>query len=251
MLRAAGSPWPAVAEHLAATRGIAILPFGALEQHGPHLPLATDTIIAEAVAAALADRLDALLLPAVPYGDTWNMSGYPGTVSLRPTTVTAIADDVGRAIAASGARALVIVNGDWGNRAPLAVAARDLAEVLPTIVLDHPGLDAATERVRESRPAAAGLAHAEEVETSLMLHLAPRLVGDERPAEYAAFPSDFGVRPMRMHGFSVSGVFGDAGPATAAKGAALLDAVVAESSRVLADLVEGLDRPSPGAQPLT
>jgi creatinine amidohydrolase len=237
MLVAATATAPQVAAHLAATGGVAILPFGALEQHGPHLPLATDTITAEAVAAALADRIDALLLPAVPYGDTWNMSGYPGTVSLRPETVTAIAEDIGRAVTASGARALVVVNGDWGNRAPLAVAARRLADVLPTIVLDHPGLDTAIDRVRESRPAAAGLAHAEEIETSLLLHLAPNLVGDERPAEYPAFPSDFGVRPMRMHPFSVSGVFGDAGPATAAKGAALLDAVVGESMRVLADFL--------------
>ncbi|HEY0374250.1 MAG TPA: creatininase family protein [Amnibacterium sp.] len=237
MLVAATATAPQVATHLAAGRGVAILPFGALEQHGPHLPLATDTITAEAVAAALADRLDALLLPAVPFGDTWNMSGYPGTVSLRPETVTAIAEDVGRGVAASGARLLVVVNGDWGNRAPLAVAARRLADVLPTVVLDHPGLDAAIDRVRESRPAAAGLAHAEEVETSLLLHLAPHLVGDERPAEYPDFPSDFGVRPMRMHPFSASGVFGDAGPATAAKGAALLDAVADESMRVLADLL--------------
>jgi creatinine amidohydrolase len=237
MLVAATATAPQVAAHLAATRGIAVLPFGALEQHGPHLPLSTDTITAEAVAAALADPLDALLLPTVPYGDTWNMSGYPGTVSLRSETVTAIAEDIGRGIAGSGARAFVIVNGDWGNRAPLAVAARRLDEVLPTIVLDHPGLDAAADRVRESPPAAAGLAHAEEVETSLLLHVAPHLVGDERPAEYPLFPSDFGVRPMRMHPFSVSGVFGDAGPASDVKGAALLEAIVQASLAVLRDML--------------
>jgi creatinine amidohydrolase len=236
-LDAATAAAPEVAAHLVGSRGVAVLPFGALEQHGPHLPVSTDTITAQAVAAALADRLDALLLPAVPYGETWTMSGYPATVSLRPETVTAIAEDIGRGVAASGARAFVIVNGDWGNRAPLAVAARRLAAVLPTIALDHPGLDAAVERVRESRPAAPGLAHAEEVETSLMLHLAPELVGDARPAEYPAFPSDFGVRPMRMHGFSVSGVFGDAAPASAAKGAVFLDAIVDASMAVLRDLL--------------
>lgn len=236
-LEAATATAPEVAGHLAGSRGIAVLPFGALEQHGPHLPLATDTITAEGVAAALADRLDALLLPAVPYGETWNMSGYPGTVSLRPETVTAIAEDIGRGVAGSGARALVVVNGDWGNRAPLAVAARRLVDVLPAVVLDHPGLDDAAARLRDSLPAASGLAHAEEVETSLMLHLAPELVGDERPAQYPDFPSDFGVRPMRMHGFSASGVFGDPAPATAEKGAALLDAIVAASLAVLRDLL--------------
>lgn len=239
-LDAATATAPQVAAHLAATRGIAVLPFGALEQHGPHLPLATDTLTAQAVAERLADRLDALLLPAIPYGETWNMSGYPGTVSLRPGTVTAIAEDIGRGVAASGARALVVVNGDWGNRAPLAVAVRSLAAVLPAIALDHPGLDAAAERMRRSRPAAPGLAHAEEIETSLLLHVAPELVGDERPAEYPAFPSDFGIRPMRMHGFSASGVFGDASPASAATGAALLDAVVEASLAVLEDFLASL-----------
>ncbi|MBW4041035.1 MAG: creatininase family protein [Acidobacteria bacterium] len=224
-----------VVARLRAGRGIVVLPVGALEQHGPHLPLATDTLTAQAVADRLADALDALLLPAIGYGATWNMSGYPGTVTLRPETVEALATDIGRGVADAGARALVMVNGDWGNRAPLANAAEALP--LPAIVLNHPGLDEAAERVRESRPAAPGLMHAEEIETSLVLAVAPHLVQGAPEAVYPDFPPEFGTVPMRMHGFSPSGVFGDPGPATADKGRAMLDAIVAESLRVVAALL--------------
>jgi creatinine amidohydrolase len=235
MLRAAAATAPQVVAHLRATRGIAVLPVGALEQHGPHLPLSTDTLTAEAVADRIAGPLDALLLPAIDYGATWNMSGYPGTVTLRPETVEALALDIGRAVADAGARALVIVNGDWGNRAPLASAADGLA--LPTIVLNHPGLDDAAAHVRDSVPAAPGLMHAEEIETSLVLAVAPDLVQGTAEAVYPDFPPEFGTVPMRMHGFSPSGVFGDPGPATAAKGRAMLDAVVAESLREVEDFL--------------
>ena len=235
MLRADEATAPQVVAHLEATRGVVVLAFGALEQHGPHLPLSTDTLTAEAVAERIAAALDALLLPSVGYGATWNMSGYPGTVTLRPETVEALALDIGRGVADAGARALVIVNGDWGNRAPLAKAAGAL--VLPTIVLNHPGLDEAAERARTSRPAAPGLMHAEEIETSLVLAIAPELVQGTAEAVYPDFPPEFGTVPMRMHGFSPSGVFGDPTPATADKGRAMLDAIVTESLREVEELL--------------
>lgn len=230
-LEAARATAPQVVAHLRAGRGVAVLPVGALEQHGPHLPLATDTLTAQAVAERLADALDALLLPAIGYGATWNMSGYPGTVTLRPETVEALAVDIGRGVEDAGARSLVLVNGDWGNRAPLARAAEALR--LPALVLNHPGLDEAADRVRESRPAAPGLMHAEEIETSLVLAVAPDLVQGGAAAVYPEFPPGFGTVPMRMHPFSPSGVFGDPGPATADKGRTMLDAVVAESVRLV------------------
>ena len=233
MIRAADSSWPDVAAALHG--GLAILPFGALEQHGPHLPLGTDTLTAEAVATALAERFDAVLLPAIPYGETWNNAGYPSTVSLSPVTVTAIAVDIGRAVAHDGARALVVVNGDWGNRAPLAAAASHLAsEHVRCLVLNYPGMDEAADAVQESPLAAPGLAlrHADEVETSIVLALAPELVQRDRElAEYPVFPADFGTRPMQLHPFSSSGIFGDPRPATSEKGRLILAATVAASER--------------------
>lgn len=240
MIDADRMPWPDVAAAFDRGAGLAVLPFGAFEQHGPHLPLGTDTATAAEVARRLAERLDAVLLPPVHYGDTWNTAGYRGTLSLSSATVTAIVVDLGRALARSGAGGLVVVNGDWGNRGPLYTATRLLIDegVLPAITLDHPGMDAAIDEVRESRPAAPGLAHAEEIETSIMLRLAPDDVRTDRyGACYPAFPSDFGTRPMQLHPFSPSGVFGDPSPATADKGERLLDATVEGSMAVLADFV--------------
>ena len=239
MLDADHSSWTDVAAHLARVP-IVVLPFGALEQHGPHLPLGTDTVTAAEVARRIAERLDAVLLPPIHYGDTWNNAGYPGTISLATATVTAIAADIGRGAAASGARLLVVVNGDWGNRAPLATAMRALESEgrIRAISLDHPGMDAAIEAVRESRAAAPGLNHAEEVETSIMLAIAPGDVHTDRyESAYPEFPADFGTRPWQLHPFSASGVFGDPSSATAEKGERILAATVEASLAVLAALL--------------
>ena len=243
MIDAAVSPWPDVAAHLRERSGIAVLPFGALEQHGPHLPLGTDTWTAAEVARRLAESLDAVLLPPVHYGDTWNNAGYPGTVSLSTETVTAIAVDIGRSLVLSGARGLVIVNGDWGNRMPLLQAARRLNSEaqITAISLDYPGMEEAILAVRESPAAAPGLNHAEEVETSIMLAIAPETVHPDRyVSSYPSFPSDFGTRPLQLHPFSESGVFGDPATATAAKGEVILAATTAASLAVLADFVAAL-----------
>jgi creatinine amidohydrolase len=243
VIEAVTASWTDVAAHVAATDGLAVLPFGALEQHGPHLPLGTDTFTAAEVARRLASGLDAVLLPPVHYGDTWNNAGYPGTVSLSGTTVTAIATDIGRALAGSAVRGFVIVNGDWGNRMPLQQAARTLAAegAVPTIVLDYPGMDEAIETVRESRGAAPGLNHAEEAETSIMLAIDPSTVHTARyVSAYPVFPSDYGTRPMQLHPFSSSGVFGDPATASAAKGEVILTATVEASLAVLRGFVAAL-----------
>lgn len=240
MLDAFRTPWTDVAAHLSRPASVAILPFGALEQHGPHLPLGTDTATALEVARRLAERLDAVLLPPVHYGDTWNNAGYPGTMSLSTATVAAIATDLGRAAAAAGARRFIVVNGDWGNRLPLAQAMRTLNEdgALRALALDYPGMDAAIAAVRDSRPAAPGLNHAEEVETSIMLAIDATVVrADRLAAEYPSFPSDFGTRQMQLHPFSASGVFGDPRQATAEKGERLLSATVEAALVVLADFL--------------
>ncbi|MBT2516884.1 creatininase family protein [Streptomyces sp. ISL-90] len=239
MLDAYRTPWTDVAAHLARPASVAILPFGALEQHGPQLPLGTDTATALEVARRLAERLDAVLLPPVHYGDTWNNAGYPGTMSLSTATVVAIATDIGRSAAASGAARFIVVNGDWGNRLPLAQAMRALDDDgVRAITLDYPGMDAAIAEVRESPAAAPGLNHAEEVETSIMLAIDPIAVHADRfAADYPSFPSDFGIRQMQLHPFSKSGVFGDPTPATAAKGEQILAATVEASLAVLADFL--------------
>jgi creatinine amidohydrolase len=231
MIDASGATWPEIRSAWEGGKA-AIVAFGAQEEHGPHCPLATDTLIARGLAARLAEELDAVLLPAIPYGESWSTSGYPGTVSLAPETVKRIMVDVGSSLKTQGARALVIVNGHFGNRAPLELACRELKLIhsFPALLVDYPGLAELAGGICESRPAAPMFYHADEVETSLMLALAPEHVKMERAAaEYPDFPPTFGSEPVLLDSFCRSGVFGDPRPATAEKGEKLLSGLTERS----------------------
>lgn len=225
-MRLETATWMEVSQRLSSGRPIAILPVGAHEQHGPHLPLATDTIMAAGLAERLAQALDALLLPPLPYGETWSTAGYAGTISISFNTLMAIVLDIGASLAAQKFGGLVVVNGHFGNQAPLEQAARILVDQqhLPTLILNYPGMEQAAAQYCESKPAAPGFFHADEVETSVVLALRPETVHmDRAQAEYPAFPPAFGSTPIRLDSFCKSGVFGDPRPATAEKGTRILD----------------------------
>ncbi len=162
---------------------LVILPVGALEAHGPHLPLAADQIQAEATALALAERIGALVAPTVPYGSAPGARRFPGTVSLSMAELEGHVAGVLRELARSGVRRILVLSGH-GERGHMA-ALREAAELamreyprLRTVVLcDY-------EFVYELRgtlaPATDG--HAGLLETSRVLALAPASVGTERPS---------------------------------------------------------------------
>ena len=236
MLDAATASWEDVAAAVASGL-IAILPVGAVEQHGPHVPLLTDTTLAAGVARRIAEGAgEALLLPAIAYGDAWTAEGWSGTLSVSPDTLRASVIDIGRGLHRMGVRGLVTINGHFGNREPIGLAARALSELgLPVLHLDYPHLEALAAEHMESEPAGPGFYHADEVETSMMLALAPAAVRlDRAQPEYPDFPPLFGNEPMKLSAFNKSGVFGDPRPATAAKGEALIAGIAAESLRLIA-----------------
>jgi creatinine amidohydrolase len=178
---------PEVAATLAAAQTTAIIVLGAQEQHGAHLPLATDSLWGEHVAQMLADRLgDALVAPVVPVGVSPEHLSFAGTISLRPETLTVILEDYLTSLERHGFRRIVVLPSHGGNFAPLEAALPGLREQHPGIQIvaytDLIGLiDAAAE-------VAAGLgvtleeagAHAGEWETSMVLALDPTLVHPER-----------------------------------------------------------------------
>ena len=161
-----------------------ILPVGAIEQHGPHLPLAVDHIVADAAARAvverLGDELDVWAAPALPYSKSNEHAWSAGTIWLSNDTMQRVLDDIARCLAFSGVRRLVFLNGHGGNSTLLNVACRDarLAHGLLTFLL-HPFVPPAYSPPDPEAESAVELGmgiHGGLRETSVMLHLRPDLV---------------------------------------------------------------------------
>lgn len=182
---------------------MALLPTGAVEAHGPHLPLITDVVIARAAAEAALDGLCRLglrpmLLPPLPYTTAPFAAGFPGTISVRPATFAALLEDVAAALERQGVAALVVVNAhlDPAHLAAIRGVARarapapDAARAMPVI---HPDL---TERRWASRLTAefkSGACHAGRYETSVVMASAPELVRDGTRRGLPANPASLSV----------------------------------------------------------
>lgn len=228
---------------------IVILPLGAIEQHGPHLPLATDLIVVEAMADAVVaeygDELDLWLLPALPYTNSGEHVWSPGTVAHSPETLLAITRDIGRSLARLRTRRIALLNGHGGNTSLLDVVCRELrlAHGLLTFLL-HPSLPA--DHGGTGHPAEDGLGiHGGLSETSVLLHLRPDLVRTDRYVSNV--PRWLNERPhVRFGGgagfgwvsddFGPTGVIGDATLADADTGKVLFEQSVAYLGDVLADV---------------
>ncbi|MBT0768400.1 creatininase family protein [Kineosporia sp. J2-2] len=226
---------PAVASTLTSS-SIMVLPTGAIEHHGAHLPLATDALIAGKVAeaAVLEGRsrgLDLWLLPTLTYTKSDEHAWAPGTMWLSAETLWATLIDLGRSIATTPARTVVFVNGHGGNTALLGVALRELRRRFGLATFSMPAGVQRAGRGVDGEPDELGLGiHAGFGETSLVLHLRPDLVdlslGERNVPEHIA-----GLEYIGFNGYPVSfgwtsddfgsGVIGDPTGATAEAGAAL------------------------------
>lgn len=169
----------------AAAGAILLLPIGAIEQHGPHLPLDTDADAATAVAEGAAARLDdppALVLPPIWWGLSPYWMPFAGTLTLRAETILALIDDIGASVAAHGFRKLVIVNGHGGNGGLIGVAAtRLVAAGLHAVALSYWQLISA-ELASWSPGDAGNIGHAGETETSIALYRQPDRVAQPLPS---------------------------------------------------------------------
>lgn len=216
--------WTELRARAAGHAPLLAVPLGSTEQHGPHLPLDTDTVIATALAAALAQRRDDVLVaPALAYGASGEHAGFPGTLSIGTAALTTLLVELVRS-ASEFCRGIVLVCGHGGNRDAVdAAGARLIAEGRRTLawMASVPGGDA----------------HAGRTETSLMLALDPGRVrlaaaaaGDARPLA-ELMPR---LRAGGVAGVSANGVLGDPAGADAAEGERLLDALASDLTAAVA-----------------
>jgi creatinine amidohydrolase len=217
----------------AAAGAVAVLPVGATEQHGPHLATGTDTLLADHVAAAAAERTGDVVLPALAYGcSLGHTDRWPGTLSLHPATMTGVVVEVGRWAHASGFRKLVIVNGHATNGPPCQSAILQLRHELPELRPRFVSIFELTPEIAERYTEDAPDFHANEAETSMLLHLDE----SQARADQAVDEPDRTVGRVLsypMPAVTRSGVVGRPTTASAERGAALLEQLV----DALADLL--------------
>lgn len=213
-----------------------LVPLGSTEQHGPHLPLDTDTLVATAVAERMArelhhDGVDAVVAPAIAYGSSGEHQSFPGTISIGREALALLLLEFGRS-ACQWAGRLVFVNGHGGNLDALAEAVRQLRDE---------GRDAAWLACSPDPhdASSAGLprdAHAGRAETSLIAHLRPRDVRRDRIAPGETAPLSMLLPRLRSDGVravSASGVIGDPTGASPGEGKELFDAICRAAVRRL------------------
>jgi len=234
---------------------ILVVPIGSLEQHGDHLPTGTDTILVETVATRgaeqVADDLPILLTPPLWTGYSPHHLPFGGTVTSEFDTLHDQLEEVAASALENGFDSLLLLNGHGGNR-PLISAATD------TIGQNHPDTEIlgltyfelagdVVEEVRESEPG--GMAHGGELETSMLLHLHPELVDEEKMAatpwesEYEQAPSDLlGSGPLSVtldvEEWSETGAMGDISAVSAEKGEQFLTGFVDEFAALLCTVHE-------------
>lgn len=223
--------WP---ETEATTPSLLLVPLGATEQHGPHLPLATDTLIAEAWAAGVAARIDrAVVAPPLPYGSSGEHQGFVGTLSIGGPALHQVIIELARSAASSFDR-IAFLSGHAGNDGTLRQAVdqlrhegHDAIHLVPTWPNGRFGpIDA----------------HAGRVETSLLLHLRPDLVQLDRAEPGAVEPLAELLPDLVEHGVravSANGVLGDPAGASAGEGARLLDDLIERTATRLSEPPHG------------
>ena len=212
----------------------AILPTGSVEAHGMHCPLGTDNIAPAEFAARLEalfpDRV--LVLPAVPYGHTWDLAQWPGTISVSNRAFSQYVAEVGTNASRWGIRNLILMNGHGGNVGALQEAMESMAEAGMRAVLVNWWLDYS----QDILTVASGQGHAGEDETAVMLAIAGNWVKME-DATFNLFKAKFRVKAIGIQ-YKVlrHATTGDGRLGTKEKGEKIIELVVARMSHMLEDL---------------
>lgn len=242
--------WTALTQLADRENTVIILPCGAIEQHGPHLPCSVDSVLAEGVMgqalAQLPKDVPAFALPTITYGKSEEHLHFPGTMTLSGTTLLKVVTEIGESIYRAGFRKLLLANAHGGQPQVLEMAARELRLrhgdfiIIPHDIWRVPNVSNQFLDERERQLAM----HAGQVETALMMVLAPDTVHMEHAV--ASFPPIFPIKALSPSGrpacawssrdFGTTGVIGDPLPATPEQGQAILDSLVASWVGILTEI---------------
>lgn len=213
---------------------IIILPIGSTEQHGPHLPLGTDSIIAQKISQALAEQLETDLAPALKYGVSIEHADFPGTISIPPETLLKTVKDICKSLHEYYQK-IIIINTHGGNTQTL----RDLNNEKIVLVDLFQFLRKILDDVRETE--IGGICHACEIETSLMLHLEPHLVKKEKiTSKLVKYVPELDPQSKKKPpkewktiNYSHSGILGDPTKATPEKGEKIFHTLIQQITKQL------------------
>ncbi len=219
-----------------------ILPVGSTEQHGRHLPLGTDSIIADRVCRELARRKGTALCPVLPFGFSKEHAGFPGTIDLGAEAFMAVVRGIVTSLERTYER-VYVVNFHGGNSSALETVTKDMSS--PKVRLIHFWRVAKDQMLRMTDQKDLGMEHAGEFETSIMLAAFPELVdheADRGPPESISIEGDKTCqRAWRAEEITGDGSFGGGRWASAEKGNAFLESVISK----LAEIVDGIrDEPA-------
>jgi creatinine amidohydrolase len=227
--------WPEVKAEQARGRDTVVIAFGATEQHGPHLPLATDALLGDHLARKVAERMDAFLAPTVRIGCSEHHLEFPGTLSIGAETFHGVVADLVRSLARGGFARVVLLPTHGGNFGPLAAALEQLGPVEGIEIRALTDLSALFKLAQLGAEEfgvslGQGGVHAGEWETSMLMAIHPDLVRLERgEAGYtgdpqAAIGAIFGAG---VHTVAANGVIGDPADASAEHGSRYWEEVLA------------------------
>lgn len=226
--------WPEVREEIEKGRDTIVVCFGAVEQHGHHMPMGTDSMLGDELGRALAEHFNAFHAPTIQVGCSRHHLAFPGTMSIEPETFASVVSDIVRGWAGHGFKRIILVPTHGGNFVPLAMAKERISQIDGVKVVAITDLSILVNATlvlgaELGIPASEGGIHGGEWETSMMLAVNPELVHMERAVSGYTGDLEAGMQRFFAEGVDAltdTGVIGDPKQASAENGRRYFDRLV-------------------------